>query len=98
VLCSLFACHVVYVCEQAKRKYERNSQEGEVRHLAHAEIQYINDICSSDMRQPTIEQKRCTCKHNSYKTGFRMTSRRYRSIATAAAGECGQCHIVSVRR
>jgi len=24
--------------------------------------------------------------------------RRYRSIAAAAAGECGQCHVVSVRR
>ena len=27
----------------------------------------------------------------------RPADRRYRSIAAAAAGECGQCHVVSVR-
>jgi len=39
------------------------------------------------------QQTRC-CRF----TGVGPAGKRYRSIAAAAAGECGQCHVVSVRR
>ena len=52
------------------------------------------------MRNGTVSVRSSVCLSVCPSTGGAVgpAGRRYRSIAAAAAGECGQCHVVSVRR
>jgi len=68
----------------------------------------IGTVCPYSMRSRVYETVRCPSVRLSVLTwaysstlaaaGLLQAGRRYRSIAAVAAGECGQCHVVSVRR
>jgi len=54
-------------------------------------------VCET-VQCPSVCPPACLSQHGHTAVNPRPGGKRYRSIATAAAGECGQCHVVSVRR
>jgi len=51
--------------------------------------QFVRQSVCLSQREPTAA--------NPFWFAVRPAGRRYQSIAASAAGECGQCHVVSVR-